>query len=200
VTRCGRLAAVTNYRDPASHNPAARSRGELTSDFLKQRIAPVEYQKRLLRPRDRHNGYNLLFGSLDRLHYFSNRGGEPTPLSPGIYGLSNHLLNTPWPKVSRGRSALALALEQRQLDRERLWSILADPAIAAASELPETGIGLEWERTLSAISISGDHYGTRSSTLLLATADGMVHFIERSFSPAGPATETSFSFSLQREG
>ena len=200
VTRSGRMAAVTNFRDPASHNPAARSRGELTSEFLQQQIAPEEYRQKLQRRRDRYNGYNLLFGFLDQLHYFSNRDHAPLRLAPGVYGLSNHLLNTPWPKVRRGKAALALALEQRRLDFEHLWPILADPSPAADSELPATGISLEWERTLSAINIGGDHYGTRSSTLLLAGKDGVVRFAERSFVPDRQATEIRFSFTLRREG
>lgn len=200
ITDSGRMAAITNYRDPASHNPAARSRGKLTTGFLQQQISPADYQEQLQAQRNNYNSYNLLFGSVEKLHYFSNRGDAPTMLSPGIYGLSNHLLNTPWPKVRRGKQGLAQALKQRKLDPEPLWQILSDPSPAPDSELPETGIGIEWERTLSAIRIAGDHYGTRTSTLLLARRDGVIHFTERTLILEAQSTEASFRFTLPQKG
>lgn len=199
ITRSGRMTAVTNYRDPASHNPAATSRGELTTDFLKRNISAEDYQQYLFQQRNNYNGYNLLYGSVDQLHYYSNRGKAPKMLPPGIYGLSNHLLDTPWPKVNQGKQALTNALQQTEIDPDDLWPILADSTIAQDSELPETGIGLEWERMLSAIKISGDHYGTRTSTLLLYRKDGLVLFFERNLCLEDHATEVSFNFSLQQD-
>lgn len=199
VTTSGRVAAITNYRDPSSNNPAAHSRGALTTGFLQQQSSPEEYQNQLQAQQNDYNGYNLLFGSVDNLHYFSNRGGPPATIPPGIHGLSNHLLDTPWPKVKNGKQALAQALKQRELDPDCLWEILADPTIASDDKLPETGIGLDWERRLSAIRILGDHYGTRASTLLLVRKDGQVDFVERTISLETQTTEVRFTFQLRSE-
>ena len=199
ITTSGRIAAITNYRDPSSNNPVAHSRGALTTEFLQQQISPEKYQEQLQTQRNDYNGYNLLFGSVDNLYYFSNRGGPPFTISPGIHGLSNHLLDTPWPKVSKGKQALEQMLKQQKINPDCLWTVLADPTIAADEELPETGIGLDWERQLSAIRIVGDHYGTRTSTLLLVRKDGQVHFVERTLLLDAQSTEASFSFPLQLE-
>lgn len=197
ITRAGRIAAVTNYRDPASHNPTALSRGELTTRFLLNQPLPEDYTGQLLRQAEEYNGYNLLYGSIDKLHYFSNHSDKSVILNPGIHGLSNHLLDTPWPKVTRGKQALSRAISQQQPDIDQLWDLLADRTIAPDHDLPETGIGLEWERTLSAIQINGDHYGTRASTLLLVKKDGTVQFIERTFKAESEPSEVSFTFSLK---
>lgn len=197
VTRSGRIAAVTNYRDPASHNPAAHSRGGLTRAFLQTDSSPQAFQGQLQASRDTYNGYNLLFGSLTDLHYFSNRGSAPSRLSPGIYGLCNHLLDTPWPKVRRGKQAFATALQDREPDPEKLWAILADTTLAADVELPDTGISSTWEKMLSAIRIVGDHYGTRTSTLLTCRKDGLVQFTERTLQTDHRIADVSFRFNLQ---
>jgi uncharacterized protein with NRDE domain len=142
------------------------------------------------------NGFNLLVGdavvprsgtvSAPRLHYVSNRLEAPSKvLSPGIYGLSNAFLDTPWPKVTRAVGAFACQIAQR-VRHEDLFTLLADRQAARDHELPQTGVPLDWERVLSAIQIRANGYGTRTSTVLTVRRDGLVNFIERSFDPEEP--------------
>lgn len=196
VTRGGRFAAVTNYRDSRAPDPDAPSRGHLVGDFLKGRETPAGYLSRIAAVGGQFNGFNLLAGDADSLHYYSNRGGPPRPLAPGVYGLSNHLLDTPWPKVEAGKRALsALISAGEDLGPETLLQLLASRERAEDSRLPDTGVGVEVERALSPLFIDGPRYGTRSSTVLLAGRDGRSEFVERSFAPLpGRPTESRHNF------
>jgi len=186
VSLDGRLAAVSNYREPDP--PAApESRGRLPLDFLDREVPAAEYAAHVDRRRERFGGFNLLLCDGRELHYLSNRAGAPRRLEPGIYGLSNHLLDTPWPKTCRVRDALAAALEGARPDRAGLFEALADTSGAPDSELPDTGVGVERERLLSPPFVAGDRYGTRSSSVVVIDADGGLDFEERSFAPGGAA-------------
>jgi uncharacterized protein with NRDE domain len=184
VTRGGRFAALTNYRDPGANRPDAPSRGALVSAFLRSRASPGDYLDALRRDADRYNGFSLLAGDGATLLYFSNREGEVRSLGPGVYGLSNSLLDVPWPKVASGKAQLAAALDGCP-NAETLLDILDDTALAPDAALPATGVSRDWERRLSSLRIVADGYGTRSSTALLVGADGEVCFVERSFDEAG---------------
>ncbi|MCB9604572.1 MAG: NRDE family protein, partial [Sandaracinus sp.] len=111
----------------------------------------------------------------------SNRGGVPTRLVAGVHGVSNALLDTPWPKVVRAKEALAAATAGG-LDEEALFAILADERPASDATLPDTGVGLALERALSPIRIAMTGYGTRASTVLVVR-DGKVRVVERSIAP-----------------
>ena len=187
VTRRGRFAALTNYRDPGSNRPDAPSRGAVVSAFLRSQVPPMQYLERLREEAVRYNGFSLLAGDPDALGYFSNREGEIRELSPGLYGLSNSLLDVAWPKVEIGKSRLAAALAAGP-DAEALLALLDDTGPASDRHLPSTGVSLEWERRLSSLRIVADGYGTRSSTALLVGADGEVSFVERSFDRTGAET------------
>jgi uncharacterized protein with NRDE domain len=184
VTRGGRFAALTNYRDPLSNRPEAPSRGAIVSTFLRSQVPAMQYLERLRVESGRYNGFSLLAGDRDTLGYFSNREGEIRSLAPGLYGLSNSLLDVAWPKVEIGKARLAAALDAGP-DAERLLALLDDTGPASDRHLPTTGVSLEWERRLSSLRIVADGYGTRSSTALLVGADGEVSFVERSFDPTG---------------
>jgi len=184
VTTTGRFSAITNFRDPGSHRPDAPSRGRLVSDFLRSSVAPVSYLERLRPDAASYNGFSLLVGDGASLCYFSNREGEVRSLEPGIYGLSNHLLDVPWPKIRLGKERLAGQLDAR-VDADALLALLDDTLTAPDEELPSTGVSFEWERKLSALRILADGYGTRSSTALLIGADGEVCVAERSFDERG---------------
>ncbi|MBE9523379.1 MAG: NRDE family protein [Proteobacteria bacterium] len=182
VTRKGRIAAVTNYRDPASVRESAPSRGRLVSNFLLGQEGPLEYLDKLDREAGKYNGFNLIIGGKDQLYWYSNRGDRVRALSPGICGLSNHLLDTPWPKVAKSKDALAhLLSEQEDPSLEELFRILTDHTIADDEHLPDTGVSLEWERILSPIFIVSPTYGTRSSTVLLIDVQDRVTFVEKTF-------------------
>ncbi|MEO6393773.1 MAG: NRDE family protein [Pyrinomonadaceae bacterium] len=188
-----RFAAVTNYRDPAA--PAGRmSRGRLVSDFIAGTDSPERYLDAISESTAEYSGFNLLVSDSRSLWYFSNRNGAAQELSPGIYGLSNHLLDTPWPKVVKGKSALASALSDPEEVRiEQLFALLANDAQAPDDELPDTGIGREKERALSPIFIQTPDYGTRSATVVLDSIDGTTVFCERTFgNTTGQPEERSF--------
>jgi len=181
VTGSGRLAALTNYREPHLPRKDGPSRGWLVSDFLRGESPAGGYVEELRRNGVPYSGYNLVIGDWHLLYCYSNKNDQLIPLEKGIYGLSNHLLDTPWPKVVRGKEALARLLEADDFTAEELFAILADPTRAPDRELPDTGVGLEIERLLSSIFIADELYGTRSSTVLLVDRDRQATFIERSF-------------------
>lgn len=186
VTRTGRLAAVTNYRNPSQMRAEAPSRGELVSGFLGDTAPPASCLAQLERRAARYNGFNLLAGDADGLYYCSNRGRPVERLTPGCFGLSNHLLDTPWPKVARGKEGLGdLLATDAPIDPEALFALLADTRIPADAHLPDTGVGLAWERRLGPLFITSETYGTRSSSLLLIAKTGKLSFFERSF-PSDP--------------
>ena len=179
ATQTRRFAALTNYRDPSRVRPDAPSRGQLVSDYLQGAEPARAYLARLATQGEVYNGFNLLLGDATGLHYYSNRGGAPQTLPPGWYGLSNHLLNTPWPKVQRGLTLMQDALAQRpDPNPDDLLPALANRTLAPDDELPQTGVSLEWERWLSPIFIDAPGYGTRSSTVLLANEHGSARMVE----------------------
>ncbi|GFO63105.1 NRDE family protein [Geomonas paludis] len=182
VTATGRIAALTNYRDPSDlHRHGPSSRGQLVSGFLAQEAGAEEYLARLRESGVPYGGYNLLVGDSERLFCYSNKNDRVLPIAPGIHGLSNHLLDTPWPKVRCGKDGLARILSRQSLSAEELFALLADQTHPPDQELPDTGVGLELERMLSPIFITSAQYGTRCSTVLLVDATGKATFIERSF-------------------
>jgi uncharacterized protein with NRDE domain len=196
VDRRGRFAAVTNYRQGQQERPAPRSRGRLVSDFLTTDTGAQEYIEQVRSEAGFYNSFNLIASDAGGLIYYSDRDGRVRPLAPGVYGLSNHLLDTPWPKVTSTKTAFAAALTGGTSDPTAdLFALLADRHRADDELLPATGIGQEWERLLSSAFIASDDYGTRSSTVLLASRDGRIVFVERTFGPKGaPGPEARFEF------
>ena len=188
IARNGHWAAVTNFREGIKPPSATRSRGELVANFLGESLSPEAYLSAVQPIAERYPGFNLLAGNQHGLHYLSNKNGGPKMLAPGIYGLSNALLDASWPKVNRGKFALREALaESAGPDAliETLLKALSDRTVADDRELPSTGIGKDWEKRLSAAFIGAPGYGTRASTVLLIARDGEVHFRERSFGEHG---------------
>ena len=198
VDRRGRLAAVTNYRQGERENPAPRSRGLLVSEFLTSDVPTLEYMERVQREAGLYNGFNLIAGGAGGLHYFSNREGRVRHLAPGVYGLSNHLLDTPWPKVSASKRAFNAILSGRDPELTTgLFQLLSNAYQPSDDLLPSTGVTPEWERLLSSAFIASDHYGTRSSTVVLVDRNGGVMFTERGFGPGGkPGEETSIQLQV----
>ena len=186
VTRAGRFAAVTNFRQGLAQKKNAPSRGTLVSGFLAGTQTPQDYLHCVQQHASQYDGFNLIAGNINEIYYCSNRGRKVEKLAPGLYGLSNHLLDTPWPKVERGKKQLVQLFSASQpASVEALFAILADHYVPADSELPNTGIGLERERQLSAAFTASADYGTRSSTLLFIHSSNRVELIERSFKRAG---------------
>lgn len=197
ITRTGRIAAITNYREPEAFKAGAPSRGKLISGFLQGTSGPCSYLRDVAERSLPYNGFNILAGDTGKLCYYSNRGGGVRELAPGLYGLSNHLLDTPWPKVALGKTLLGAALNG-DIVPEDIFRILRDGTKPRDSELPGTGVSLEWERILSSIFITSPVYGTRSSTLITVDYEGNVDFIEQVFnSRPEPQQVNKFSFRIE---
>lgn len=177
----GKLCLLTNYRDPANLKTDAPSRGGLVTGYLSGDVTTQQYLATIAPNAHRYNGFNIILGSLDELWYFSNqfKGGKKIPI--GIYGLSNHLLNTQWPKTAKGKLKLKAILEETEIQPEFLFSALYDDQIAPDDQLPNTGIGLEKERMLSPMFIKSPVYGTRCSTVVLVDQKNKVLFAERTY-------------------
>ncbi len=182
ITRNGRFAALTNYRDSTQNRSNAPSRGGLVADFLTGSERPQDYLQRIEASGKERNGYNLLVSNGENLWWSSNMGGAAQQLEPGVYGVSNHLLDTPWPKVGAGKTALTQALD-RLPDDQALFELLQDDGIHPDEHLPQTGIPLDWERLLSSAFVKSPDYGTRSSTVLCVGNDGWTVVDEQTWLP-----------------
>lgn len=192
VNARGSFAALTNYRDPVRNDPKLRSRGALVVNALTDDGDARRQLRALAANAAEFNGYNLIFGDARQVHSFCNVHSEPgDALQPGVYGLSNHLLETPWPKVTRGKPLLLDYLESEQAPAvEPLFDLLSDRRQAPDHELPDTGVSRDWERLLSPMFIVSGAYGTRASTVLIVADNGEAVFAERSFDSDGRALET----------
>lgn len=196
LTRTGRFAAITNYREPMApeHSPQ-RSRGHLVSDFLKSRVTPLEYAGNVHQSGPAYQGFNLLLGTSGGLAYVSNRSAKPVPIQAGSHGLSNHLLDTGWPKIISGRERLDLLLQDEKLEAEALFELLTDKTLTPGVMPENIEESLAPDRLMKHYFIVSPVYGTRCSTVLLIGRDGEAQFVERQFDPRGQAIGTSaFSF------
>jgi len=197
VTRNGRWSLVTNFREGIPRDPRAPSRGALVTEALRAAEAPLVHAARVAIDGQRFHGFNLLIGSGARAAYVSNRASGGVALSDGIYGLSNHLLETPWPKLVRSKAKLRAALQSDGDVAEAAFALLADREQAPAAVLPFTGVSTQWERVLSSAFIVTDDYGTRCSTVLTIDKVGAARFVERSFDAQGGAIgEVAQAFAL----
>lgn len=188
VTRKGRLAAITNFRDPGRLKTNAPSRGHLVSDFLCGSSPPETYLRGISINASQYNGFNLIVGDRTGLYCHSNFGEGVQALTPGVHGLSNHLLDTPWPKVNRGKNALADILSiPDEPSSENLFGLLQEQTQAPDELLPHTGVDLAWERMLSPIFITSPTYGTRCSSVVMLHSDGRIRFWERTWMAAQPS-------------
>jgi uncharacterized protein with NRDE domain len=199
ITRRGRFAALTNFRDPRSKRDDSPSRGELVADFLSGGMPAGRHARALVADAPRYNGFNLLASDGTELAYVGSRTAQAIVVTPGIHGLSNGLLDEPWPKVRRGCERLA-AVVDGDFSTEDLFALLRDDALAPDAELPSTGVSPAWERVLSAMHIVADGYGTRCATVLLVEQSGDVTFLERTFDPAGRASvDVEYRFTVAQD-
>lgn len=184
VTRSGRFAAITNFRDPAERRSTAPSRGALVTEFLLSGEPPERFLASIAARASAYNGFNLIVGDGASLWYYGSREGAMRPIEAGVHGLSNHLLDEPWPKVRRGRSVMQAALDDAD-PVPRLFQMLSDAKAAPDAELPDTGVGITWERRLATALITGEDYGTRCSTVVTFAASGAIRFEEHGRLPDG---------------
>ncbi|HMV09120.1 MAG TPA: NRDE family protein [Cyclobacteriaceae bacterium] len=199
MNKNGRIAMVTNYRDIRNIKHVAPSRGALVTNFLLDGSSPENYLGQVESKGQEYNGFNLVVGSGEELWYNSNYKQGVHKLSAGLHGLSNHLLDTPWPKVERGLDKMKSLLTKPQLSIDSLFSVLFDDMIAADDKLPDTGVGLERERMLSSMFIKSPGYGTRCSTVVLIDRDDHVNFSERVFDlQTFDFTQRDFQFDIRQ--
>jgi len=195
ITRDGRWALVTNVREGGRQDPAARSRGELVPEVLNADAAGADPLHAVAIAGPRYNGFNLLAGDAANAHWISNRGSGAARLARGLHGLSNALLDTPWPKLERTSAQVRAWIARAETGTDALFSALADRTRAADAALPATGVPLDWERLLSSPFIVSDRYGTRCSTIVTIDRAGLARFHERSFDARGePVSEVAETF------
>jgi len=192
--RDGRFATVTNYREHARKPPGQRSRGELVADFVAGSTTPAAFVRDI--GGTRYAGFSLLVGDSDELWYVSNRGDGPVRLEPGVYGLSNAVLDTPWPKVVRSREALRELVLAGDPAEPALMRLMADRTPAPARDVEPGDLPFAEARALTAPFIVSPDYGTRCTTTLEWRRDGRVSVCERRFDASGRSTgETRIGFS-----
>lgn len=184
VTTGGRICMVTNFRDLKNLKTKAPSRGKLVTDFLLGKTSGEEYLRKVEPHANEYNGFSLIAGTVDSLYYFSNYREGVINLNSGLFGLSNHLLETPWPKVEKGKMEIQHMLRKPELRVEEFLAVLSDEGTYADDALPDTGVGLSRERALSAAFIKSPGYGTRSSTVIMVDYNNVVSFHERVYDPA----------------
>jgi uncharacterized protein with NRDE domain len=199
ITREGRFAAVTNFRDPSDKRSTARSRGALVTEFLLGSDTPARFLALLAARAHEFNAFNVIVGDGASLLYFGSRESVARPVEPGVHALSNHLLDEPWPKVVRARQHMEEALRASD-PRAQLFDLLSERGLPDDRSLPDTGVGIAWERRLSSALITGEDYGTRASTVMTLAADGEVDFEERSRDAQGAVSGAARQRFRLREG
>lgn len=196
ITKNGYMSMLTNYRDIANIKSNAPTRGKLVSDYLQGEFSPKEYLLALSKTGSNYNGYSLITGSFDDPWYYSNYGNKVAQLGTGLYGLSNALLDSKWPKIETGKSALAPLLTKEKIDKEALFALMTNPDLAENDQLPETGLPIEKERAISSRFINIEGYGTRCTTLIIVDKNGNVDFTERQYEN-GVVTGEEHKFNFQ---
>lgn len=199
INRQGRIAALTNYRDFSLPLKGARSRGQIVTSFLQSDTEADEFLRHLHEEREQYTGFNVLTGTVDELFYYSNIQQSVKQLKKGTYGLSNALLDTPWPKVIAVKEALDdYADRTDEIDPEVLFRIMQRAERFPSDRLPDTGAGEELESLLSSIFIASEEYGTRCTTVLLVDHADEVYFEERTYRHGNYAESNNFTFTIEK--
>ncbi len=198
----GRVAAVTNYREPPGPAPGNLSRGFLVRDYLIGSGTAAEYLTDVSKKLDRYDGFNLFAGDQKSLFFLSTYVHKPRLLDPGIHGISNGELDYPWPKVILGKSRFGKLLQDPvEIDENKLFELMADRSVPDISSMPPSDLDQKTQRMVAPIFVHGDNYGTRSTTILLCDQNGRIRFIEKSFDKKGkPSDIVTFEFTLEKTG
>ena len=199
VNKEGKVAALTNYRDFTLPETGARSRGHIVSSYLRSGEQARAFMEKLHAERANYAGCNVLAGSADEMFYYSTIEQRIKRLTSGTYGLSNALLDTPWPKVDKTKALLAEYLGRVDtIDPDVLFAMMQRAERFPRTELPDTGVGDELESLLSSIFIASKDYGTRCTTVLSIDRDDRVEFEERTYEQGLFATARKFSFDIKK--
>lgn len=198
ISKEGKFAAITNYRDPRLPETGRYSRGEIIRNFLTNNIEPDSFVKELKKDRENYGGYNVILGDPSALYHYNNVLDESKDINAGTHSLSNHSLDTPWPKVLKGKTRLNEYVQTNQeiVNIDTLFNLVADRSMAEDEELPHTGVGLQMERLLSPIFVKIPNYGTRSSTVVLVDKQNHVTFVERTFQEGQFQFDKKYEFKI----
>ncbi|CZR07010.1 NRDE family protein [Trichococcus collinsii] len=200
ITKQGKIAAVTNsYLMTTQESDQKLSRGNLVMDYLTGTTGPEDYLNQVRQQRTDYNGFNLIIGSSDSLHHYNNILDEINVLQIGNHTISNATLDTPWPKVTRTKAAMAELAYSSPLDEEAIFRIMADRTPPPDDHLPDLPLDLPILRAVSANFIQTERYGTRSTSLILIDHSDRVTFVERSYLPDGTSSDVRFNFQLMAE-
>ncbi|MBK8487292.1 MAG: NRDE family protein [Bacteroidetes bacterium] len=161
-----------------------QSRGELIPMYFNQEISLNTFHEYLKKHGSDYNGFNLIYGDTEHLFYYANKGNRWEEITPGVYGLSNAFLDTPWPKTQQSKEAFKQLLDKNVFTENTMIDLLSDKNLAAENTLPNTGVPPELEKKLSAMFIETENYGTRLTSYLRIDKNQQVNFIEKSFVPA----------------
>jgi uncharacterized protein with NRDE domain len=179
-----KFAMVTNYRDLRNLKTNVLSRGRIVVDYLKSTYSPKEFVEKIADPNaEKYNGYNMLLWEQGQMFWYSNVNKMSLQISPGIYGLSNCILDTPWFKVEKSKSAFKDVIENKEIDINKLFKVLSDRELSPDDSLPDTGLDFDTEKMISSVFVNTPSYGTVCSTIVLIDYNGKITFIERTVSP-----------------
>jgi uncharacterized protein with NRDE domain len=195
VHKKGRISFLTNYRKLNSHNPDAKSRGYLVKNYLTGNDSAYSFLDNLNSP-GQFNGFNLFTGDPESFYHYSNINQRIEKVEPGTHGISNALLDTPWPKVRYAKNKFQELLENEYLDEDLFFDLLTNKQTYSSDHLPETGLSPELEKAVSSIFIQTENYGTRSSTLLFIRDNGHMRFVERVYEPGSDKVDQENSYEL----
>ena len=201
LSKTGRFAAVTNLREGVNTQKSKTSRGLLVSDYLRGDLPAPRYLEYCQTKLAEFNSFNLLLGDISALFFFNSQQKDYTKLAPGTYGVSNGDFDNNWPKITRAKREMnALIDADQSSDHDAMLAMMCDTYLPEDDLLPDTGIGIEWERRLAPIFIKADEYGTRCSTVLNIDRNNKVSFSERSYDSNGRADVTKqFEFTIKAE-
>lgn len=180
ISSNNQFAAVTNYRDIENNNPNAPSRGAIPIDIIKD--SPTEFGQYVQSHQeewDKMNGFNLLYHNGQTTFYYSNISKEIVVLQNGIYAISNAFLDTPWPKVISAKKQLKDNIQKNNIHSDSLIELLSNREKYPEENLPDTGVGQEWESILSPICIHSPIYGTRTHTIIIKDNKGKMSITEK---------------------
>jgi len=195
ITRKGRIAYLTNFRDPKAFDGNKRSRGLIVKEFLSSKVGALEFLEKLKSEAEIYNPFNLIVGEkVDILYYLSSVTKEIKTIESGIHGLSNGLLDEEWPKVVKLKNLFLNAISKHSIDINELFDMLYDQEIFPLDKLPDTGVGKDLELKLSPIFVDFEGYGTVSSTVLFIDKENNVFLREKRF--VEPRTDLIYRFKL----
>ena len=192
VSKSGRFAAITNYRDPSRPESGQLSRGGIVKAYLNSNQSSAAFIEELRGHKDLYGGLNVLLYDGEEFHHYNNVFDEHQIVSPGVHSVSNATLNTPWPKVTFAVKTLQTAIEHEALKTNQLISLLTNTEIAPDEALPDTGVGIHLERALSAAFVKLPNYGTRCSTAITFHKNGAIQLLERTYEQGEIAFDTIF--------